>query len=188
MLTASASYSRTLSSPNYPLRYGNNVHCKWVLKVDNDLPADGYIVKVAFRHDFKLEGVIHGHCSDDITFYDGNSTASNLLGSFCDKTRPDVLYSTGQYLYVEFNTDRLVAYKGFTFSFSAVRKGMNRLFYSAVVLSSFFSKLIITIQLFDWSELPWHLNYFVDYIGLAKPKSRVKTHLWLMNPVHVLAI
>ncbi|XP_078367735.1 bone morphogenetic protein 1-like [Oculina patagonica] len=123
VLTASASHNRTLTSPNYPMRYDKNARCKWILKVDSNLPSDDYIVRVTFSRDFKLEG-FYGDCNDKLKFYDGNSTVSTLLGTYCETIRPDVLYSTGLDLYVEFDTDRRVTYKGFSFSFSAVNKGI----------------------------------------------------------------
>lgn len=150
VLTASASYSRTLTSPNYPLRYGNSVRCKWVLKVDSNLPFGDYIVKVTFSGDFKLEG-LYGDCNDKLKFYDGNSTVSTLLGTYCETIRPDVLYSTGQDLYVEFDTDRLVTYKGFSFSFSAVNKGILSL------SCSLYYKMIIFTTL---PSTPGHLRFF----------------------------
>ena len=80
----------------------------------------GYIVKVLFR-DFLLET---GYpCDDLLMFYDGMNETSNLLGSYCGTIHPEVIYSTGQYLYVKFVTDNIIKYKGFKFSVTAVKAG-----------------------------------------------------------------
>ena len=79
-----------------------------------------YIVRVLFN-DFDLEA--GSPCVDFLRFYDGMNETSSLLGSYCGTTHPDVIYSTGQYLYVKFVTDNMVKYKGFKFSFTAVKKG-----------------------------------------------------------------
>ena len=80
----------------------------------------GYIVKVLFR-DFLLED--RYPCDDVLTFYDGMNETSNLLGSYCGTIHPEVIYSTGQYLYVKFVTDNMIKTKGFKFSFTAVKEG-----------------------------------------------------------------
>ena len=77
-----------------------------------------YVVKVLFN-DFKLES----SCDDVLKFYDGMNDTSNLIGSYCGTTHPEVIYSTGQYLYVKFHTDNMINYKGFNFSFKAVGEG-----------------------------------------------------------------
>ena len=80
----------------------------------------GYIVKVLFD-DFLLED---GYpCDDVLTFYDGTNETSSLLGSYCGTIHPEVIYSTGQYLYVKFVTDNIIKYKGFKFSVTAVKAG-----------------------------------------------------------------
>ena len=116
MVSASASYEKTLTSPNYPSDHDNYLICNWLLEVDSGVPTNGYIVKVTFSG-FSLE------CDDELNLYDGNSTGSNLLGSYCGSTPPEVIYSTGRYLYVNFHTDDFYALKGFNLSFSAVKEG-----------------------------------------------------------------
>ena len=77
-------------------------------------------MKVVFS-DFQLESPCIG---DMLKFYDGmNSLSISLLGSYCGTVHPDVIYSTSQYLYVKFHTDSFATYRGFNFSFSAVKKG-----------------------------------------------------------------
>ena len=88
--------------------------------MDNSLLSRGYIVKVIFS-DFFLEE--QHPCDDVLKFYDGMNDMSSLLGSYCGATYPEVIYSTGQYLYVKFHTGMMIHYKGFNFSFTAVKKG-----------------------------------------------------------------
>ena len=87
-----------------------------------------YIVKVTFN-DFELESLCD---SAFLKFYDGMDTASSPLGSYCGTTHPEVIYSTDLYLYVEFHTsDSFFAYRGFSFSFSAVEEGIS--FYNTFI-------------------------------------------------------
>ena len=121
---ASAFYNTTVTSPNYPSNYGNNLECRLFIKVDISLLSHGYIVKVTFS-DFLLGvSTLDLACDRDVLkFYDGMNSVSVLLGSYCGTTHPEVIYSTGQYLYVKFHTNSFLTYKGFSFSFSAVKEG-----------------------------------------------------------------
>ena len=120
MVTASASDVKTLTSQNYPSKPENNLNCNWILEVDSGLSPGRYIVKVTFS-DLEVE------CDDSLKFYDGSSTASSLLGSYCGSShqdQPQVIYSTGRYLYVSFRTNDILTYKGFSLRFSAVKEGI----------------------------------------------------------------
>ncbi|KAJ7371387.1 hypothetical protein OS493_025849 [Desmophyllum pertusum] len=124
-VTAFYLYNTTITSPFYPSDYYSDVECTWRVTVDNGLSSGGYVVKVTFA-DFKLEPYVYEHCyGAGLEFYDGhNNTGSNLLGLYCGKAHPEVIYSTGQNLYVRFyNTDRYFSYhNGFSFSISAVKQ------------------------------------------------------------------
>ena len=120
MFTANALYNKTITSPNFPSRSDSNLNCNWLLEVNSSLASDGYIVKVEFS-DFEVA------CGDDaVKFYDGDSiTVLSILRSYCGSTHPEVIYSSGRYLFVNFYTDNdYVTYNGFSFSFSAVKKGI----------------------------------------------------------------
>ena len=78
-------------------------------------------MKVTFN-DFALD-VWPSSCEDVLKFYDGASAVSTFLGSYCGTTPPEVIYSTGENLYVKFFTDSLATNKGFSFRFSAVKGG-----------------------------------------------------------------
>jgi len=119
VLTATASYNKTITSPDYPSHSESDLNCYWLLEVDSSLGSNDYIVKVTFS-DFAVA------CDDSVKFYDGNSvTVSNLLRSYCGKTHPEVIYSSGQYLFVNFHTDNdFFTFRGFSLSFLAVKKGI----------------------------------------------------------------
>ena len=119
---ASALYNTTVTSPNYPSGYDNNQDCRLLIKVDNSRLLRPYIVKVTFN-DFQLD-------DDVLEFYDGINTRSSLLGSYSATTHPEVIYSTGQYLYVKFVTGSFLISRGFSLSFSAVEEGKFNLFHS----------------------------------------------------------
>lgn len=119
VFTASAWYSKTITSPSYPSNSDSNLNCNWLLEVDSSLASDKYIVKVTFS-DLEVA------CDDDaVKFYDGDNITVSDHRSYCGTTHPDVIYSTGRYLFVNFYTDNdYYTYKGFNFSFSAVKKGI----------------------------------------------------------------
>ena len=119
-VAASAFYNTTITSPKYPSDYENDLDCSLLIQLDISLLFRGYIVKVIFD-DFLLESPGVGH--DVLKFYDGMDVFASLLGSYSGTTHPEVIYSTGQYLYVKFHTDSIVTYRGFSFSFSAVKEG-----------------------------------------------------------------
>ena len=113
-IIASDSYSRTVTSPNYPFAYDvRNPTCTLLIKVNNSLSFHGYVVKVIISDVTNY--------LDVLKFYDGMNVVSNLLGSY-GATYPEAIYSTGQYLYVKFNTEG----GRFSFTFSAVKEGRVR--------------------------------------------------------------
>ena len=83
-----------------------------------------YVLKVVFN-DFELEdkGDTYVGCYDSLKFFDGPLLTSRLLGSYCGTVHPDVIYSTGRYLFVRFGSDASVRERGFSFSYSAVKRG-----------------------------------------------------------------
>ena len=107
------------------MNYTNNLECNWLIEVVSDLPSVGFILKVTFNSLHLVQG---GYlvCEDKLEFYDGNTTSlSNLLGSYCGEVPPEVVYSTGQLLYVKFQSDGRYSDRGFSFNVSAVLEGMS---------------------------------------------------------------
>ena len=60
---------------------------------------------------------------DNLTFYDGKSDSSLFLGSFCGTVHPEVVYSTGSYLYITLQTDSTITSRGFSIRVSVVGAG-----------------------------------------------------------------
>ena len=123
-LNASASYNTTITSPNYPLGYSDNMECTWQVEIENKV--GGYVLKVLFN-DFELQhdqALSLTRCPfDNLTFYDGKSESSLFLGSFCGTVHPEVVYSTGNNLSIKFHTDSEMTFRGFSISVSAVEAG-----------------------------------------------------------------
>jgi len=124
--TASSHHRLVLSSPNYPRPYDDLTDCLWMIQTDFALGPD-FIVKVTFD-DFQLEdGSVFLACDfDSLTFYDGPpaESYSHLLGKYCGTIHPDVIYSTGRYLYVKFDSDGMTTRRGFSFYYQAVNTGV----------------------------------------------------------------
>ena len=123
-LAASISDKKTLTSPGYPLLPPASLlpwRCRWILKVPDDLSTGGaYVLKVTFNH-FNLQ-----KNSDRLTFYDGVNSASTRLGeSYSGTVHPDVIYSTGRHMFVDFSVEEkwYLEAGSFSLNFSAVVRG-----------------------------------------------------------------
>ncbi len=114
-----------VTSPNYPLNYHDNLECTWRIQVYYKFPI-GHILKVIF-FDFELQqGQALSSIScpyDYLKFYDGRLVSSRLLGAYCGTVHPEVIYSTGRYLFVKFHTNGNSTFRGFNISVSVVKEG-----------------------------------------------------------------
>lgn len=89
----------------------------------------GYVIKVIFN-DFNFQA---GQASsfpgclvyENLKFYDGYSESSLLLGSYCGTVHPEVIYSTGSYLFIKFHIGSANAFGRFSISVSVVEAGTN---------------------------------------------------------------
>lgn len=121
LYTAEPIHNKPITSPSYPSAHGYTGNCLWLIERSffND---DNYILKVVFN-DFDLEDGSSYPCigADALTFYDGPSPKSPSLGKYCGRSHPDVIYSTGQYLFVNFH-GFIFKHRGFSFNVSAVKK------------------------------------------------------------------
>jgi len=65
---------------------------------------------------FKWE---HICCNDFFQFYDGGSSASKLLGTFCNYTQPyTVLHSTSNQMYIKFRNSGFSKGRGFSLTYT----------------------------------------------------------------------
>lgn len=105
--------------------YYGNTECKWRVKIQDDLDFlfGGYVIKVIFN-DFNLQAgqasSFPGCLYDNLEFYDGYSQSSPLLGSYCGTVHPEVIYSTGSYLFIKFHIGSPNAFGRFSISVSVV--------------------------------------------------------------------
>lgn len=85
-------------SPTYPGVYPKNLHCSYKF-----LGRKGQRVRVEFM-DFDL---FYGgsHCPFDyIKAYDGASADDHSIGTYCGQQRNLVIFSSGENLFIQFNT------------------------------------------------------------------------------------
>lgn len=99
--------------------YPSNARCTWVIKV----PL-GRVIKLTFLT-FQLEPDHDGCKNDSITVRSGQSPTSDLMGTFCGFSKPPVLVSLEQFMWVSFITNEYGNFEGFRASFTAVKIGVN---------------------------------------------------------------
>ncbi|KAJ8019622.1 Bone morphogenetic protein 1-like [Holothuria leucospilota] len=104
--------SETVTSPNYPDDYGINEDCGNTIQA----PA-GRVIRLTFQT-FHLESTSATCTYDSVNIYEGDSTSSPLLaGPFCGSTIPPPVTSTGNVMYVYFESDGSVQESGFLATF-----------------------------------------------------------------------
>ncbi len=94
--------------------YGNNMNVTQTF-----VPASpGMCLTVTFTS-FRLEAGYYGNgCYDYLVVYDGPSTSSPLIGSYCGYSPPAAITSTSGALTFEFHSDGSVVYPGWSATFS----------------------------------------------------------------------
>ena len=65
---------------------------------------------------------------DSVVIYDGLDKTGQQIGTYCGKSIPDPIESTGRYLFVEFTSDGSVRKAGFKANYAAQEKDEGRLF------------------------------------------------------------
>lgn len=107
--------SGNFTSPSYPSIYPNNMNCHWSMT----LPP-GYRIKLFFPlMDLEDRNILSDSCDfDSVAVYDGDGETDALLGCWCGAERPPPLTSRANKLLVVLNTDRNVAFKGFSASYT----------------------------------------------------------------------
>ena len=95
--------SGSLSSPGYPNQYPNNANCDYQITV----PAP-YTINLLLRN-INMES-----CCDYLRVYDGTSTNASLVAAFNGNSAAGTqIQSTGNNLYITFQTDSSVTGLGF---------------------------------------------------------------------------
>ncbi|KAL8622884.1 hypothetical protein ACOMHN_027005 [Nucella lapillus] len=116
LLTAVQGVNKTLTSPDYPSKYGNNLRCGWKITA-----GQGQIIHLYFV-DFELEEGSRGCNYDKLVLYDGDGPRrQDRLATLCGSDCNPLYSSTGRDMYIQFNSDGGGARKGFELRFTAVR-------------------------------------------------------------------
>ncbi|XP_046561856.1 mannan-binding lectin serine protease 1-like [Haliotis rubra] len=101
-----------IRSINYPQRYPDGTTCLYKISAPPNKK-----VKLEFD-DFSLE---KEPCEYDyLTVYDGHSSASNVLGSYCGRRAPRYIVSSTNALLLYFHSDDYVNEKGFSLNYTFV--------------------------------------------------------------------
>ena len=97
--------------------YSSNARCTWVIKV----PL-GHVIKLTFLT-FQLEPDPSGCRNDSVTVHNGQSPTGDVLGKFCGFTRPPVIVSLEQFMWVSFRSNEYGNFEGFRAIFTVVKIG-----------------------------------------------------------------
>ncbi|RUS68895.1 hypothetical protein EGW08_023344, partial [Elysia chlorotica] len=88
----------TINSPDYPHNYRNGAKCVWSISVER-----GKEIRLTF-HEFALEW--HLNCLKDwLVIYDNFNLRANPLAKKCGFSIPEPIWSIGNQIFVEFNSD-----------------------------------------------------------------------------------
>lgn len=107
----------SFSSPNYPQNYPTNRDCifKIIVEVNRQIMLNFTA--------FQLEGATPSCSYDFVEIRDGGYETSPLIGKFCSTTRPPVLVSHSNRLWVRFRSDSAVTQIGFTAHWDGTQTG-----------------------------------------------------------------
>jgi hypothetical protein len=92
--------------------YEPNINSSWLISPQNETDSISYI-RITFDRFDTQEGF------DFVRVYDGGDETAPLLGEFSGTTIPDILYSTGNEVYITFTTDDEIGANGWLISFKA---------------------------------------------------------------------
>ncbi|XP_058878367.1 CUB and sushi domain-containing protein 3 isoform X1 [Acipenser ruthenus] len=99
----------TILSPGYPEPYDNNLNCIWKITVPEGAGIQIQIISFATEHNW-----------DSLDFYDGADNNAPRLGSYSGTTIPQLLNSTSNNLYLNFQSDISVSAAGFHLEYTAI--------------------------------------------------------------------
>ncbi|XP_040824205.1 cubilin [Ochotona curzoniae] len=101
--------SGTLTSPNFPNNYPNNLNCIYRITVET-----GKQISLHFTN-FSLEESYFGACVGDfVEIRDGGYENSPLLGEYCGSNLPPRIISHSNKLWLRFKSDMLFSESGFS--------------------------------------------------------------------------
>ncbi len=108
-------------SPGYPYNYGNDEKCQWLIH------AQSFERVLIYFTAFDLE--YSTHCSNDsVQIFDGQNSWDVLLLKSCGSSLPPPVYSSDEYIYMQFTSDRSVPGKGFVARYRSISSYSGRSF------------------------------------------------------------
>ncbi|KAG2464901.1 CSMD1 protein, partial [Polypterus senegalus] len=99
----------TILSPGYPEPYDNNLNCVWKITVPEGAGIQIQVISFATEHNW-----------DSLDFYDGADNNAPRLGSYSGTTIPQLLNSTSNNLYLNFQSDISVSAAGFHLEYTGL--------------------------------------------------------------------
>jgi len=110
------SHVGTLSSPNWPNRYSSGEDCTWHIST-----VKGHRIKIMFD-EFDLES--QPECEyDHVDIYDGRDVSADRIGRFCGSQRPHEMVTSGNEIFIKFESDKSVEKLGFRASHTTICGG-----------------------------------------------------------------
>ena len=97
----------SITSPNYPRKYRDDTDCEWRI-----FASPGGRIRLHFN-DFSTE-----NSNDKLFVYDGPRSSSRQISRLSGSTVPNNIISTGNSLYLRFQTDSSSTSKGFAIQYS----------------------------------------------------------------------
>ena len=120
----SSSHKRVfVSHPSYgDANYNSNFHCLWLLTAQS-----GHVIFLRFKS-FDVEN--ERNCGyDNVEIYDGSNSNSPKLGRICgseSQVFPRSFMSSGNRMFIQFQTDLTIQKKGFVAEYWRLRKRNRR--------------------------------------------------------------
>lgn len=104
--------SGTIHSPNYPNNYDKNDICGWLIDID-----ENYVIEL----DFEDVDLVKPCVSNNITIFDGPTSAYPVLAVVCTSNKPNnTIKSTYNHMFIELTTSGYFTAKGFSAKYRRV--------------------------------------------------------------------
>lgn len=134
--------SVTISSPNFPKRYPRDIQCTWRIQA-----PDSFKVQLSFL-EFQLEKQsLDLRCHDYISVRDGGFAFKEAeeIWTGCGLEHPPTVYSTAQFLWVRFYSNKEFQAKGFTMKAVTVNGALSKRYLALGILVALLFTIIVVI-------------------------------------------
>ena len=103
-------YQKTIYTPNYPENYGIKQICTWILQV----PPGRRLKLEKFSYIIEDDVSCVGNCCYDyVSIHDGRNENEDKLVTLCGKGEQGNIVSTGNNLFLKFESDKAITKSGF---------------------------------------------------------------------------